>query len=254
MLRNVIFAVVALLLASCASDETLVVTVPPGTHRIAVVTSLPREFRVATTGFTVFENHLDLVDISDWRLNDVAFEAARAALPGYDVTHASTDAAIYDPANMFQKTPGLGDLVREHAHAEGPQDLYVVIYADQGAYPNSQEKEILQDLGVSKLRSPIGTISPVVHTYLMLAVLDGRTYAVLTKVHLMMDAQRPLESGALLIKSGGPLYPVQPLDGFDWKDDWRDFTPEQKELIRSQVNSLLKQSISYTIALTHLPR
>ena len=88
----------------------------------------------------------------------------------------------------------------------------------------------------------------------MLAVLDGRTYRTLTKVHLMMDPRRPLENGALLIKSGGPLYPVQPLDGFDWKDEWRDFTAEQKELIRSQVKSLLTQSISYTIALTHLPR
>ncbi|HEY3778727.1 MAG TPA: hypothetical protein VGL35_11780 [Rhizomicrobium sp.] len=200
MIRVLFVALVASFLVSCAAEEVPVVSVPLDTKTIAVVTAIPNELRLGTEGITVFENHLDLVDITSWKLDDVAFGTIRAALrTKYHVIRAESDGTSFDSANdLFLKTPGIGDLVREHVHAApGAVDVYMVIYASSRSHPYIQKLIVLQDIGVSKERVPIGEFAPAAHCCLMLAFVDGRNYKLLANTSLQMNPDRPSELGSV---------------------------------------------------------
>jgi hypothetical protein len=248
MLRIICIVAMTAILAACVPDTVPVVQVPASVEKVALIAAIPHVLRLGTTGMTVFENSLDQVDITAWHLDDVAFDAAQAALsPRYQLERATTD---IDPSllhgNFFQKYAGA--MIHDHVHTSSAADLYLVLSTSQLTHPDVDRPIILQDIGVSKDRTPIGLLSPVAHTYLLLTIVDGKDFHIIATTPLLMDPARPSERERLFMSAGGAAFPVQPLDGFDWKDQWKDLTPDQQNLIHTQIVTLLKESISYTIA------
>jgi hypothetical protein len=240
-------AFATLVLASCAPLRPETVDVPPSDKTIAVVSSIPSQIRIATTGLTVFENALDVVGVPDWKLADVAADAATSQLsPYYTVVRASLNGPIVDSDTKldktFKDTWSIEDQVRQRIHTDRPVDLYLVISLGNAAQPYTGLPDVGVGIGVSKLRDPFRTRPPVVHTYLQMTVIDGRTQKLI--------ATRPLEhspspSGELF--GGTVATPTEPLNGFEWKDYWHEMSDAQQDLIRDRIKALLASSVAYTM-------
>jgi hypothetical protein len=245
-------AFAALVLTSCAPLRPETVDVPPADKTIAVVSSIPSQIRIATTGMTVFENALDVVDVPDWKLADVAADAATSQLsPYYMVVRASVSGPIVDSDTKLDKafkgTWSIEDQLRQRVHADQPVDLYLVISLGNAAQPYTGMPNVGVGIGVSKMRDPFRTRPPVVHTYLQMTVIDGKTQKLI--------ATRPLEnspspSGELF--GGTVTTPTEPLDGFQWKDYWHEMSDAQQDLIRDRIKALLASAVAYTIREMHL--
>ena len=155
----------------------------PPAKTIIIVPSIPKEFRLATTGLTVFANDLDIIDDSSWGLNQVAYDAALKGLPaGYQVSEQLPDIEFADPQSRLDVMDGLGlvpdigDLVRQHVHVSQAPDLYFVLCLSARAYTYPNQPNIGVDFGADELRGPFGgTTTPALHTFLLLTIVDGKS-------------------------------------------------------------------------------
>lgn len=247
-MRN-LFAVLlaSIFVAGCAAQQVPVVNVPPSAKTVAIVPSLIPQFRVATTGLTAFENHLDLVDMRSWHLDDVIYSAAASTLSGrFEVSRATADSVIIDTDSRFDKAvAGENDVataVRDHVHADKPVDLYIVFCASAASHPYYGRPNILEDIGISKLRDPFITRAPGLHTFLLVTVVDGKTFKAIAALPLYDD---PTKTYARLT---GSEYPSRALDGFDWKDNWNELTDGQHRMVIEQTKSLLSEAVAYTLS------
>jgi hypothetical protein len=237
----------ALSLTSCADNRPPPVTVPPSAKTIAIVSSIPPAIRIATTGLTVFENALDVVDVPDWHLDDAAADAASAALvPRYEVVRARIDGWVVDTDTKLDKlvsqTSALTKQIRERAHTDAPVDLYLVISLSNTAQPYVDRPNVFIGVGARKMRHIFYTLSPVVHTFLQMSVLDGKTYDVIATTPLQIA---PRNWGSLITVSASS--PIGELKNFEWKDTWHEMSAAQHDLIHDQLVTLLSQSVTYTI-------
>ena len=242
MFRIASLLAATLLIAGCASRPEPV-AVPASAKTIAVVSAVPPEFRVATTGMTVFENALDVVDVADWHLDDVAADAAMAALSArFQPVRAKVDGPVKDLDTKLDKlfggTDQLSEQVRRTVQVEKPVDLYLVVMPS-GEYRGLPNINI--GVGISKVRVPFGTNPPAVHTYLKLALLDGQTLKVIGEAPVRKAPGKP--PGHAAQKD----HPSERLDGFEWKNNWHEMSEAQQDLIRDRVKALLTESIPYTI-------
>jgi len=256
MRRSLYFLALAGLLAACNTKPAAppVVAVPPTAKTVAVAVYLPPVLRLETTGLTAFELSTDIVDIPDWQLDKVAADAATAALkPQFTVEPATLDGPVTVRGLsqidrwMGAKETDVGAELRGHIHADQPADLYLVISAAPESTLRSTGKTIIGNritipmigIGVYKERHILRTIAPLAHVYLLMAVVDAHTYSALATTGLR------LAGGQMWY--GTPNMPMEPLDNFEWHDDWRDMSAAQHDLIHNQIVSLLTASIGYTI-------
>lgn len=236
-----IFAI--FVLASCTNIQPDTVSVPATAKTIAVVVSIPPQIRIATTGLTVFENALDVVDVPDWHLTEIAKGAAIDALSRrFQIVPASVDGTIVDSDAKFDKmldsSLAIESEVRSRVHTAVLVDLYLVISLGNTAQPYDPRPNVYYGIGVSKERNMFRTFAPVAHTFLQMTILDGRTDKVI--------ASRPLGNTPTAGWSSRDL-PVDPLQGFAWKDYWHEMTDAQHDLIREHIQKLLATSVAYTI-------
>jgi hypothetical protein len=107
-----------------------------------------------------------------------------------------------------------------------------------------------RDIGVDKMRVPFGDSPPVVHTFLLLSVIDGKTMKTIYDTPLMLDpGTLPKRGLAELLNLNQPaVFPGMPLEDFDWQDNWSDMTEAQHQQIEQATKDLLTQSIIYTLS------
>lgn len=251
MRRLLVTGLMMLGLAGCADTVTPMTSVPPA-KTVVVIPSIPPGFRVATLGSfgaLGFGNTLDIVDDHDWHLNQLAVDAASKVLsPKYDVSSVIPDTILIDTQSRLDAATGLGTdvgtVIKEHVSPLPPADLYIVLCVSFRSHHHAGNIPLLyEDIGVSKQRDPLGTIDPLVHTYLLLTVVDGKTFKTIYDTPLMFDPKlRPPPH--MLVEDS---YPTMSLNGFDWKDHWAEMTSEQHQLIEKTVKDLLAASIPYTL-------
>lgn len=234
----------ALLLAGCASEPTDVNLPSPG-RSISIVSCVPPNIRIATFGLLAGKA-LDIVDVSDWHLDQVASNAAAKVLaPRYQIILASVDRPIVDgdaPINhVFRGEDALEDQIRSYVHPAGPVDYYVILAVGVRGEPHEDAPYIFQDIGVSKMRNIFRTLPPVAHTFLEVILADARTDKVLSITALEDYPRRARLFG---IKQ---YMPEKPLDGFEWHDYWHEMSDAQHDLIKTTLTHLLQESVAYTL-------
>jgi hypothetical protein len=253
MRKILLFGFLVSCLSGCGQGTIEPVTALPAAKTIVVVPSVPKAFRLATTGLTVFNNYLDIVDESGWGLNQIAYDAVVKGLPaGYQVSEALPDSELVDEQSRLDAADGLGlvanvgDLVKNHVHVAQAPDLYIVLCVSARAYPYSEQPNIGIDVGADEMRGPLaGATTPGLHTFLLLTVVDGKTLKPIydTPLKTTNDLKGPL-SGLL----GPSIPPIKSLDGFAWQDKWSDLTQAQQDRMKAETQSLLAQSVEYTVS------
>ena len=210
------------------------------------MSAVPSEIRIATTGLTVFENALDVVDASDWHLADVAADAAASALLSrYHVGRATTDGAIVDgdaPIDRLFNGESTSKSIRTRVHTSVPVDLYVVIMAGTRAQAHS-DRHVMSEVGEADLTVQNATADR--DTFREPMVLDAKTFKTLG-VPPLQDTPRSV--GWI----GRDDAPSEPLEGFEWHDYWHEMSSAQQDLIEDHIKRLLARSVAFTIRETTL--
>jgi hypothetical protein len=241
------------LLAACSTftappPPKSVPTIPTTARTVAILAEAPNQVQVETAGTTFLENALDIVNVRDWHMPDLVYETAAATLSRrFTVTRATSDVFISVPESEFDKwrhSTKLEALVRQHAHVDEPVDLYVVISLSHEADIDVDMKNVYRGIGISKVKSPFKAHAPIVHTFMLVTVLDGKTFKTLGYSPLMVS---PEDSKKLVDKDAVKDMPQQTLTGFVWHNTWHEMSAAQKRQIETSVKNLLTKSVAYTL-------
>ncbi len=242
-----------LMLAALTGCSTSTPFVLPSAKSIVIVPAITKNFRVATTGLTVFQNNLDIIDDSSWNLNQLAYDTAVKALgPVYQVSEASPDAALWKALDDWPfLEPDIGNEIKQHVHVTSLPDLFLCISISNPPATGEQYPDILRAVGISKQRVWITNITPVAHAYLELSIIDGRTFKVLNQLPLSMPQKKQapkigISDGTFFYGGGGRL-PIAELDNFPWRDHWADLTPAEQQEAEDTIRNLITASESYTL-------
>jgi hypothetical protein len=270
-----------LLLSACSTfappaPPQTVPSIPATVKTIAVLPEVPNQFSVEAAGTTFLESALDVVNVPDWHMRDLVYQAAAETLsPRFTVARAETDVFISDPESEIDKkwlhSTKFENLVRQHVRvdrsfdrlidrlvdqpedqaSEPPIDLYVVISLSDVANIDVGMKNVYRGIGISKVKSPLKPHAPIVHTFMLVTVLDGKTFKTLGYSPLMVS---PGDSKQLVDSDAVEGMPQQTMTSFDWHDKWADMSGAQKQRIESSVKNLLTKSVSYTLSLMLPPK
>ncbi len=254
-LRGIMRKIIAgcLMLAALTGCSTSTPVVLPPAKSIVIVPAIPKNFRVATSGLTVFQNNLDIIDDSSWHLNQLAYDTAVKALgPAYQVSEASPDAALWKDLDDWSFLgQDIGNEIKQHVHVTSLPDLFLFISISDPTPDGEGFPDILRAVGISKQRVWITNMTPVAHAYLELSVIDGRTFRVLDQVPLSMDPKDQVPKDGLndgtFINGGGPTLPIAELDNFPWRDHWADLTAAEQHEAEDTIRNLITASESYTL-------
>jgi hypothetical protein len=236
---------IALALGACAS-EPIESSIPPTAKTIAIVSELPSQIRIATSGMTAFENALDVVDVPEWNLPAAADDAAKVALsPRYQIVQATVDGEVADNNSKLDRAfvgeSSLEDQIRSRIHPAVPVDLYLIIAAGDREHVQARLPNIGLGIGVDKVRNPFHTDPPVVHTYAEIVLADATSGKVITIQPLRIP---PTPRGLLGITYDAP---IDLLDGFQWHDHWGEMSATQHQLIQDRLTHLLQRAVTYTV-------
>lgn len=244
------------LLAACAADRPPVLANTAAYKSVAVIAAIPSKIDLGTTGLFVFDNDHDTVDVPDWHLDSLALDAATRALsPHYRIAFALADDQFVDTDSpltaALEHSTVIQDYARKHAQAGHPADIVIVLCESVRVFPNTNPPPIIQFVGVQKLRDPLLTRPPFVHSYILATIMDGKTLNIITETPLLLPPHKraggPFGNGAWGV---GGAYPEELLPGFQWKDHWRDLTEDQRTLIHDKITYLLSTSTYYTLQTT----
>ena len=254
------FLILAMMLGSCAQQDMSPQPLDSDTVKtIVIIPSVPSDFRVATAGLGLLPgsgDHLDLVDDSSWRLNELVFDTAALALSSqYTVSEALPDTDLGDEVvketNFLGNVPDIGSLLQRHVHSLPPADIYIVIDAAPSANASMLQytPNVLQGLGVSYQDAPLHNLLPAVHTYLLLTIVNGRSFKTVLSSPLRLPYSPAATPPSVLDDAFGPSSPADLLADFHWQTTWAEMTQSQKMQILTDVDGLLERSIPYTLSL-----
>jgi hypothetical protein len=256
MKRLLILIAALAALSACAPERPPVLASAAQYKSIAIMSAIPAKIELGTTGIFVFDNDSDVVDVPDWHLSGIALDAAKRALAGhYQIAYSMTDDQFYDQDSplvaMLSKSTSIQDYARQHARADAPVDLIVVLCESLQAFSSNARPEVIQFVGAYKFRDPILTRPPVVHSYILATLMDGRTFKIISQDPLLMP-QHKRAGGAFGNGAwgAGGAYPEELMEGFQWKDHWSDLTEDQRNLIHDRIVYLLSTSTFYTLQTT----
>jgi hypothetical protein len=107
----------------------------------------------------------------------------------------------------------------------------------------------VQFIGAYKFRDPILTRPPVVHSYVLATIMDGKTFKIISQMPLLLPPHKrqgwgPFGNAAWGV---GGAYPEELLPNFEWKARWSDLTEDQRTLIHDKITYLLSTSTYYTL-------
>jgi hypothetical protein len=224
MRRALALLVVVQVLTVCAAIASAQQARPSKT--VGVVLVVPPTGHLARGGW--FGNSCDFFDLKEMNLYGAVFDAAHSVLSArYRVVRVSVapGAAIRtrntETFGAFKLFPPIGEQVREFSRAEGPVDLYLVIWSSLsantcGLHPNTP---VGFGIGLTKnLTRPTH-----LHAFGEAFVVDARTLQTSASVYLQSAFVR--------------------LDGFEWKDKRAELTDRQWHMIKTLIPKLLSAAV-----------
>lgn len=247
-------------LAACAAEKPPVLANSAAYKSVAIIAAIPSRIDLGTTGMFAFDNDSDTVDVPEWHLDTLTLDAATRALSHhYQIAYTLADDQFVDSDSpltaALEQSTVIQDYARQHAQPGHPADIYIVLCESVRVFPNSNPPPIIQFLGVQKVRDPILTRPPFVHSYILATIMDGRTFKIITETPLLLPPHKRAEgafgNGAWGV---GGAYPEELLPDFQWKDHWRDLTEDQRTLIHDRIVYLLSTSTFFTLQTTLMAR
>jgi hypothetical protein len=239
--RSVGAASIFVCLTACANRPSAVAVgaIKPDAS-IGIVASIPPELRIES-GSAFSGLHVDLVDVTQWRLSALAADAAMRTLSTrYKIVPTTVSGYIVDTdvklEKAFNETRAIETQTRDRVHVDGSVDYLLVICYGNAAQPYRPGAADMVAVGVKKMYT-VWNRPPVLHTYLQVSLLDGKTDRVI--------ATEPLAIASHSFAFGDE--PVEALDGFEWHENWSEMAPEQQKLIEDHVKQMLEQAIPYTL-------
>jgi len=256
-MRRVLLLMAALAaLAACAAEKPPVLASTTAYKSVAIIAAIPSRINLGTTGLTAFDNGDDPVDVPEWHLDNIALDTATRALSGrYRIAYALADDQFVDSDSplsaTLEHTTAIQDYARTHAQADHPADIFIVLCESVRVFSANARPEVIQFMGAFKFYDPILTRPPVVHSYILATIMDGKTFKIITETPLLLPPHKR-QGGAFGNGAwgAGGAYPELLLTGFQWKDHWRDLTEDQRTLIHDKITYLLSTSTYYTLQTT----
>lgn len=253
MRRLSLFIACLFCLTSCDQAVQPVTDIPPGAQSVVIVAGIPDTIQIYKMGLTVFGNHLDEPNVSNWNLPGLIFNTSLTALapryhvseppPGTDVTELESQmlADINEPSTAM--------IVAASAHLRAPPDLYVLFNDWQP--PNVPTPNYYNGIGLTYTPPPsvlaglVPNQLPWVHTMMQMTILDGKTM----KALYITPVQMPPGSNGF--PGGSPTAPLSlpaiQVKSLQWHDMWTDMTPVEQALIHKTIDNLLTQSVQFTV-------
>jgi hypothetical protein len=174
------------------------------------------------------EKSCDFFDLKEMNLYGAVFDAAHSVLSSrYRVVRVSVapGAAIRtrntEVFGAFKSFPPVGEQVRQFSRAEGPVDLYLVIWSSLSA--NTCELHPNTPVGFGIGLTKIGSRATHLHAFGEAFVVDARTLQTSASVYL---------------KSA-----FVPLDRFEWRDKRVQLTNQQWQMIKTLVPKVLSAAV-----------
>lgn len=221
---------------------------------IVVVTSIPREIDVGYQGFTVFENEDEQIDVGDWRLQDVAINAAKEQLASRFAVRTVSWAS--PPLDRAFSTEEVGKSLEDQKATLGPADLYLVISPEYWTGQLETPRVGFHGFGISKLGNIFVTRPPIVHSFGIAALYEGGTFKLLATRLLKLDhasrdllwsANPDVKTELLMLGQHDEYIPAAPLTEPTWTGGWKNLSEAQRNEARQTMSKLVDLSVRFTL-------
>jgi len=222
------------------------------THIIGVIVELGEQAEIKTVGVTAFGNTSSELPIGDWGLNDLAQAEVRKVLAGqYVVKPAPVDAAtmatIRDSVENHKKMP-LPRLLQGLPASD--IDTYLVLIPMTGSLPSPSNQSV-DGLGVyhqgrlPHLGDSTSTNGVVYASFVCFVISAKTTKLIGFAPALTANSDKPFQ--LLQPTPDDPRFPYAYISGAGWQPQAGDLSEGQKAFIKSELSSLLTESIDYTL-------
>jgi hypothetical protein len=218
-------------------------------HVIGLIVELGDQAEIKTIGVTAFGNTSSQLPIGDWGLNGLAQAELQKVLGGqYVVKPAPVDAAtmatIRDSVKNHKKVP-LPRLLQSLPASD--IDTYLVLLPTSEGLPSPSNQSI-DGLGVYHQArfGDAGGSNGVVYVSYVCAVISAKTTKVIGfAAGLTANSDKPFQLFGPT--PDDPRFPYVYISGGDWQPQAGALSERQKAFIKSEMTSLLTESIDYTL-------
>jgi hypothetical protein len=194
---------------------------------VGVVLVVPPTGHLSRDGWFVGKS-CDFFDLKEMNLYGAVFNAANSVLSSqYRVVRASvTPGAAIRTRNTetfgaFKLFPPVGEQVRQFSRAEGPVDLYLVIWSSLSA--NTCELHPNTPVGFGIGLTKIGSRATHLHAFGEAFVVGAHTLQTSTSIYLQSAFVR--------------------LDGFEWRDKRVQLTDQQWQMVKTLMPRVLSAAV-----------
>lgn len=246
-----IYPVILALLAGCTPTSVKPIsTLPIAARTIVIVPSLPPYLFLATQG--LLSGHVETPSIQGWDLDNLVYRSAKSALPAsFSVSELIPSTQIIDTQSRLDAAIDdnlIPEIIKKLIKTPTRPDLYIVfcVSARSHPYANAHVLGFMEDIGVSTMTGPFGPLTPLLHTFLEMSVIDGKTMKLISDTPILIHPVSERASRLLNINFENP-YPSVPLHHFKWHEHWSRMSSDQRALIRQDVERLLVKSVTYTV-------
>ena len=189
---------------------------------------------------------VDIVDATNWHLDEVVAAAAKSALsPQYRIVGTSVSGYIVDTDTKLDKalnaTRAIETQVSNQVRSDGPVDYLLVIGYGNAAQPYRPGVADMVAIGVKK-QYTVWDRPPLLHTYLQVSLLDAKSDKVIATSPLAIP---PQSNGFAYV--GTEDEPIEKLEGFEWHETWAEMSEDQRRLIEDHIKQMIERAVPYTL-------
>lgn len=202
-------------------------------HSVAVVSMLGNEIHLEKTGFTIFGNMNQGVEIAGWNADETIEGLIKAHLGDIEVKDIPFDKPRM--ANCPNSEACLSALP-ENANV----DAFIVVISENTL---GFGRDNWSGIGLYHASGITGRLGAVLHASYMIEIISAKNRQLLD-----------YEEGVLpeTVFGGEHSKPIKELDPTTWPGDAASMTPDQKETVRREATDLLSRSVPFTLARTGL--
>lgn len=253
-----IYPLILALLAGCTPTSVKPIpNLPTAARTIVIVPSVPPYLILATQ--SLLGGHVETPSIRRWDLDNLVYRSAKSVLSStFSVSEAIRSTQIFDTQSRLDAAIN-DDVVAEKViqliKTPTRPDLYIVFCVSDRSHPyvNSHVPGFMDDIGVSTMTGPFGPLTPLLHTFLEMSVIDGKTMKLISDTPILVHPVSERAIRLLRINFENP-YPYIPLHHFKWHERWSRMSLDQRTLIRHDVERLLVKAVTYTVKKSLSPK
>jgi hypothetical protein len=235
-------ALLALPLLGCATTpDPVAADTLSSMQTVGVVVAIGDRLHLKGLGFTIFDSTNEFVSITDWGIDNFVQNEIESLL----ANRFTFNQVTYNKATFLPTEPGFfdtGAVNVENAVATLPKDVdaYIVVTRFDGADPHGRTVPS-SGLVLFNTYNPLGDDRISVYAHYRITLVDAETGAVISQLAALNEGQ---DGTILNINIERPHREV-PLEL--WADSAQEFTPEQREKVNTEMQSLLKDSLPYIL-------